>query len=348
LAGSRASSAGDRSRDVGGSKQNWLVTRRGLILFAALGVAWGIPYLFIKVAVSELDPAMVVLGRSALAALLLMPLAFFRREVWQVVRRWKPMAAYTLVEIILPWYFLSSAEQKLPSSTAGLLLATVPLAGVAIAFIMGRPEKLTRLNWLGIGFGMLGVAALVGLDIAGSDLIAVAEMAVVVVGYALGPAILARWMSDLPGVGVVAVSLAATAVVYVPFVLFTGAWPTTWPSTNVILSIVVLAVVCSALAFLLMVALIGEIGPVKATAITYVNPAVAILAGVLILGERITVWTVVGFVLVLLGSYLVTRKRRELVAAEGPEEACAEQEAAEEALDERGPAPGSDAEARRP
>lgn len=301
------------------------MTRRGLILFAALGVAWGIPYLFIKVAVGELEPAMVVLARSALAALLLMPLAFFRREVWQVVRRWKPMAAYTLVEIVLPWYFLSSAEQRLPSSTAGLLLATVPLAGVAIAFIMGRPERLTRVNWLGIVLGMLGVAALVGLDIAGSDLIAVAEMAVVVVGYALGPAILARWMSDLPGVGVVAVSLAATALLYVPFVLVTGAWPAAMPSPAVILSIVVLAVICSALAFLLMVALIAEIGPVKATAITYVNPAVAILAGVLVLGERITVWTMVGFVLVLLGSYLVTARRREPVAAEGPEEASAEQ-----------------------
>ena len=206
------------------------MTRRGLILFAALGIAWGIPYLFIKVAVSELEPAMVVLARSGLAAILLLPLAFFRREVAQVVRRWKPMLAYTIVEIILPWYFLSSAEQPLPSSTAGLLLATVPLAGVAIAFAMGRPERLSRLNWLGIALGMLGVAALVGLDIAGSDLIAVAEMAVVVIGYALGPAILARWMSDLPGVGVVAVSLAATAVVYVPFVMFTGAWPTAWPS----------------------------------------------------------------------------------------------------------------------
>ena len=168
-----------RSRHVGGTQQTELVTRRGFLLFAALGIAWGIPYLFIKVAVSELEPAMVVLGRSALAAVLLLPLAFYRREVWQVVRRWKPMAAYTLVEIVLPWYFLSSAEQRLPSSTAGLLLATVPLAGVAIAFIMGRPERLTRLNWLGILFGMLGVAALVGLDIAGSDLIAVAEMAVV-------------------------------------------------------------------------------------------------------------------------------------------------------------------------
>ena len=301
------------------------VTRRGLILFAALGIAWGIPYLFIKVAVSELDPAMVVLGRSALAAILLLPLAFFRREVATVVRRWKPMLAYTIVEIILPWYFLSSAEQRLPSSTAGLLLATVPLAGVAIAFAMGRPERLSRLNWLGLALGMLGVAALVGLDIAGSDLIAVAQMAVVVVGYALGPAILARWMSDLPGVGVVAVSLAATAVVYVPFVLVTGAWPTAWPSQAVIVSIVVLAVVCSALAFLLMVGLVAEIGPVKATAITYVNPAVAILAGALVLGERVTVWTVVGFALVLAGSYLVTRRRQEPVAAAGAEEASAEQ-----------------------
>lgn len=310
---------------VGVGEHDDPVTRRGLILFAALGIAWGIPYLFIKVAVSELDPAMVVLGRSALAAILLLPLAFFRREVASVVRRWKPMLAYTIVEIILPWYFLSSAEQRLPSSTAGLLLATVPLAGVAIAFAMGRPERLSRLNWLGLTLGMLGVAALVGLDIAGSDLIAVAQMAVVVVGYALGPAILARWMSDLPGVGVVAVSLAATAVVYVPFVLVTGGWPTAWPSQAVIVSIVVLAVVCSALAFLLMVGLVAEIGPVKATAITYVNPAVAILAGVLVLGERVTVWTVVGFALVLAGSYLVTRRRRAPVVAEGAEAASAEQ-----------------------
>lgn len=289
-----------------------------------LGIAWGIPYLFIKVAVGELDPAMVVLGRSAIAAVLLLPLAFFRREVVSVVRRWKPMLAYTLVEIIIPWYFLSSAEQHLPSSTAGLLLAAVPLVGVVVAFAMGRPERLTRLNWLGMLFGMLGVAALVGLDVAGSDLIAVAQMAVVAVGYALGPAILSRWMSDLPGVGVVAVSLAVTAVVYTPFVLLTGNWPTAWPSASVIVSLVVLGVVCSALAFLVMIALVAEIGPVKMTTITYVNPAVAIIAGVVVLGERITVWTVVGFVLVLLGSYLVTRRRRELTAPEGVEEASAE------------------------
>ncbi|GAA1789630.1 DMT family transporter [Agromyces lapidis] len=284
------------------------MTRRGLLLFIALGIAWGIPYLFIKVAVSELDPGMVVLARSGLAAILLLPLALFRHEVGPVLRRWKPMLAYTLVEIVLPWYFLSSAEQTLPSSTAGLLLAAVPLAGVAIAFLMGRPERLSGTNWIGIALGMLGVAALVGLDVAGSDLFAVAQMAVVVVGYALGPAILARWMPDLPGIGIVAVSLAGAAVAYVPFVLLTGGVPTAWPSPPVIVSVIVLAVICSALAFLLMVGLIAEIGPVKATTITYVNPAVAIIAGVVVLGERVTVWTVVGFVLVLAGSYLVTKK----------------------------------------
>ncbi|GAA2164141.1 EamA-like transporter family protein [Humibacillus xanthopallidus] len=291
------------------------MTRRGVLLFTALGIAWGIPYLFIKVAVQELSPEMVVLARSGLAAVLLLPLVLVRREVGPVLRAWKPMTAYTICEIVIPWYFLSSAEQTLPSSTAGLLLAAVPLAGVGVAFAMGRPAHLTAVNWWGIALGMLGVAALVGLDVAGSSLPAVAQMAFVVIGYAVGPAILARWMPQLPGVGVTAVSLAGTAVVYVPVVLLARSWPTTWPSGKVVASIVVLAVVCSALAFVLMVALIGEIGPVKATAVTYVNPAVAILAGVLILDERVTVWTIIGFALVLSGSFLVTRRRSTAGAA---------------------------------
>jgi drug/metabolite transporter (DMT)-like permease len=300
------------------------VTRRGIILFLSLGVAWGIPYLFIKIAVSELEPTMVVLGRSALAALLLLPLALYRKQVLPVLRRWRPMLAYTVIEIVVPWFFLSSAEQKLSSSTAGLLIAAVPLAGIAVAFLMGRPAAMSRWNWLGILVGMLGVAAIVGLDVGGSDVASVAELAVVVVGYALGPAILSRWMSDLPGVGVTAVSLAGAALVYLPVVLLSGAWPTAIPSAPVIVSIIVLAVICSALAFILLIALVGEVGPVRSTAITYLNPAVAILAGALVLGEQITVWTIVGFALVLGGSYLVTKKRAELTAAAGPEEAVGE------------------------
>jgi len=294
------------------------VTRRAVILFIALGIAWGLPYLLIKVAVQELDPAMVVLGRCALGALILLPLALARRQVVVVLKRWRPLLAYTVIEIVIPWFFLSTAEQKLPSSTAGLLIAAVPLVGVAVAVAFGRPARLSVSNWLGILAGMLGVAALVGLDVAGSDLVAVAEIAVVVVCYAIGPAILSRWMSDLPGVGVVAVSLAIAAVIYLPVVALTRAFPTRVPSLPVILSVVALAAVCSAAAFLIMFALIAEIGPMRMTTITYVNPAVAIAAGALVLGERITIWTVIGFVLVIGGAYLVTRRRRALEPVAAP------------------------------
>lgn len=295
------------------------MTKRGLILFAILAVAWGIPYLLIKVAVGELEPAMVVFARSILGGLLLLPVAIYRKQVLVVLKRWRPLLIFTAVEIIVPWFFLSTAEQRLPSSTAGLLLAAIPLFGVAVAFFFGRPEKLSLANWLGILVGMVGVAALVGLDVAGSDLIGVGQLAIVCVGYAVGPAILSKWMSDLPPIGVITLSLLIAAVVYIPVVSLTGGWPTEVPSPEVIWSLVGLGVVCSALAFLVMFALVAEIGPMRMTTITYVNPAVAIVAGALILGERVTVWTVVGFVLVLAGSYLVTRKRRELIAPPDPE-----------------------------
>jgi len=300
------------------------VTRRGVILFVALGIAWGIPYLFIKVAVEELEPQMIVLARAGIAALLLIPIAVFRREIMPVLRRWKPLAVYTVVEIVLPWFFLNTAEQRLPSSTAGLLISAVPLAGVGVALLLRRAVRFAWYNWLGIAVGMAGVAALVGFDVAGSDLIAVAQVGVVVIGYALGPAILAKWVPELPGIGVTAVSLGAAALVYIPFVAVTGAFPTQWPSTPVIVAILVLAVICSALAFVLMIALVGEIGPIRMSAITYVNPAVAIVAGAVFLSEQVTVWTIVGFTLVLSGSYLVTKRQREPVAPAGPEQAAPE------------------------
>ena len=284
------------------------MSRRGLWLFVTLGVAWGIPYLLIKIAVSELSPAELVLARTTLAALLLLPIAALRGAIGPALRRWKPVAAFTLVEIAIPWLFLNRAETRLPSSTTGLLIAAVPLVGLLVAFLMGRAERLGRVGWLGLGFGFAGVAALVGLDVGGSDLVAVAELGVVVVGYAVGPAILARWLDDTPAIGVIAVALTATALIYLPIVALTGGLPTTMPSGSVVLSVLLLAVVCTALAFLVLFALVGEIGPVRATTITYVNPAVAVVAGVLVLNEPVTVWTVLGFALVVTGSVLVNRR----------------------------------------
>jgi drug/metabolite transporter (DMT)-like permease len=219
------------------------------------------------------------------------------------------LLVFTVVELVVPQFLLGSAEERLRSSTTGLLIAAVPLAGVAIAFLLGRPERLAPLNWLGIALGMGGVAALVGFTVAGTDLGAVGMVLIVVAGYALGPAIIAKWMPDLPGTGVTTVAFTITAVVYAPVVAVTHAWPAAWPSASVLTSVILLGVVCSAAAFSIMVALVGEIGPVRATTVTYVNPAVALIAGAVVLGEPVTGWSVLGFVLILAGCYLTAIRR---------------------------------------
>ena len=285
------------------------MTRRGFILFALLGVAWGIPYLLIKIAVGQLDPAMLVFTRMALAALILLPVAVVRGELAAVLRRWRPLLAFTVVEMVVPQFLLGSAEERLPSSTTGLLIAAVPLAGVGVAFLLGRPERLAPRNWLGIALGMAGVAALVGFALSGSDLGAFGEVLLVVIGYALGPAILAKWMPDLPGAGVMALGCALTTAAYAPVVAATGSWPSAWPSASVIVSAVLLAAVCSAGGFTLMAALVAEVGPVRTTTVTYLNPAVALIAGAAVLGEPVTGWSVVGFALILAGCYLVAARR---------------------------------------
>ena len=292
------------------------MNRRAALLFLALGVAWGIPYLLIKVAVEEISPAELVLARTALAALILLPIAIAKGAVRPLLARWRWLLLFTVVEIAIPWVFLGSAETRLPSSTTGLLIAAVPLVGVALAFVTGRAERLSRTGWLGMALGVAGVAALVGLDVGGSDLGAVAEIGVVVVGYAMGPAILARPLQGMPGIGIMASALTLTALMYVPIVLVGDGVPSTMPSGNVVASVVVLAVICTAAAFMLLFALVNEVGPVRATTITYLNPAVAVVAGALVLGEQVTVWTVVGFVLVVAGSYFVNRRPAPAPAVE--------------------------------
>ena len=217
------------------------MSRRALLLFLGLGFAWGIPYLLIKVAVEEISPSQLVLARCALAALLLLPVAIMRGAVVPVLRRWRPLLAYSIIEIAIPWVALGSAEQHLPSSTTGLLIAAVPLAGLATAYLTGRAERLNPTAWLGLALGIAGVGALVGLDVGGSDLGAVGLLGITVIGYAVGPAILARSLGDLPGLGVVALSLSITTVLYVPIVLVTDGVPSGVPNGDVIVSVLILA-----------------------------------------------------------------------------------------------------------
>ncbi len=285
------------------------MSRRGWFLFIAMSVIWGTPYFLIRVAVRELSPATLVFARTLPAAVLLVPLAWRRGQLRPLAVHWRWVIAYTAVEIALPWLFLSRAEQHLTSSVAGLLIATVPLIAVVLyRGVSSDTERLTRRRLLGLFVGFAGVVALVGIDLRGTDLVAVAEMAVPAVGYSLGPLIISRRLSDLPTLGVVSVSVALTALAYAPAAL------THRPShisLEVAGAVAGLAFLCTALAFLLFFALIAEIGPVRSTVITYVNPAVAVALGVLLLNEHFTTGIAVGFPLILAGSFLATRSPPE-------------------------------------
>ena len=297
------------------------MTRRGWILFVALGVIWGLPYLFIKVAVRDLTPASLVFLRTALGAGLLVPVLLHQRaDLRRLLPRWRPILLFTVIEMVVPWWLLSDAERRVSSSLAGLVVASVPLVGALVARVSGFHEPLGPRRAFGLLVGIAGVAALLGLDVGSGDAVAIAELAVVVVGYALGPAIIARSLSDLPTLDVVAASLALCAVLYAPLGL--AQLPSALPPLEGIAAVVLLGVFCTAAAFLLFFRLIAEIGPVRATVITYVNPAVAVAAGVLLLGEPFTAGTALGFALILAGSWLATGPSARASASQEPRAAA--------------------------
>ena len=284
------------------------MTRRGGLLFAALCVIWGVPYLLIKVAVRDLTPATLVFLRTSLGALILMPLAFRRGQVRQLLPHWRPVIAYTVAEIGVPWIFLADAERRLSSSLTGLLVAAVPIVGAVLSTFTGGKERFDGRRGLGFAIGLVGLVTLLGFDPAGADPLTIGEMVLVVLGYAVGPMIVARRLQGVPTLAVVAVSLMLAAVGYAPFGL--AQLPAELPSPAVLVSVLVLGAVCTALAFLIFFELIAEIGPVRATVVAYVNPAVAVALGVLLLGEAFTPATAAAFVLILGGSFLATRAGR--------------------------------------
>jgi drug/metabolite transporter (DMT)-like permease len=282
-----------------------------------MSLIWGIPYLLIRFAVEDFAPGTLVFARTALPALILLPLALRRGLIRPLLPHWRILAVFTVVEIGAPWWLLGAAEQRLSSSMAGLLVASVPLIGVLVALVahrvapgVGGPRADDRMDarrLLGLAVGFAGVVALVGIEVRGNDLIAVGQVVLCAVGYAVGPLIIARRLSHVPSLGVIAVSVTFAALAYSPYAL-THLPESVSPRSAV--AVLVLAVVCTATAFLVFFALIAEVGPARATVITYVNPAVALLLGVLLLGEPFSTGIAVGFPLILVGSYLATARGR--------------------------------------
>jgi drug/metabolite transporter (DMT)-like permease len=277
------------------------------VLFAAMSVIWGVPYLLIKVAVGEFSPVVVVFGRCVIGAALLLPWTVAKGHLRPALRHWPWLLAFTVLEMTGPWLLLSYAETHLSSSLTGLLVACVPFVAAVIARLTGDADRLTPVRVLGMVIGVAGIGVLLGLDVSGAQLWPLVAIGLTVVGYGTAPIIASRKLGDVPGVAASAVALTVTAVVYAPFAI-PRLGPVASASPSALFSVAALGVVCTAVALALFFALIREVGPQRALVITFVNPAVAVLLGVALLGEPFTLGLGIGLPVVLLGCVLATRR----------------------------------------
>ena len=302
------------------------MSARAWTAFAIVAVLWGIPYLLIKVAVDDgIPPAFLAWARCMIGAAVLLPLAWRKGSLSGLRSRWRVLLAFTLIEIVLPWPLLAAGEQSIDSSLAAILVATVPLLVALIAMRFDAGERPTGARLFGMVLGFGGVVALLGVDVAGQPREVVGAVLVLLVAlcYATGPMIVKLRLPDADPVGTVAAALALASVLLAPAAAI--APPQTTPSTDAVLSVVVLGLACSALAFVFFFVLIKEAGPSRASIITYVNPVVAVTLGVALLDEDLGPGAVAGLLLILAGSWLATggrppgaRRRARRVAAAAP------------------------------
>ncbi len=275
-----------------------------------MSVIWGLPYLLISVAVESLSPAAVVAGRTGVAALLLLPIALRQGALRPALeRRHLPwVLAFAAIEMAGPFILLGHAEQTLPSGITGLLVATVPLFGAVTAFALGDRHALGRDRLVGLAVGLAGVGLVVGVGSAEGTvrLVNVAEVLLVAVCYSIAPFITYRKLEGVPGIGIATVALGVVGVAYLPIALAVQDGSPTGRSLG---ALGALAVVCTAVAFVTFFALIREVGPSRATVITFINPVVALALGLVVLDERLVWGQVAGLPLVLVGCWLATRHR---------------------------------------
>ncbi len=283
------------------------MSKRGLALFTALSIIWGTPYLFIKYALEDFDPIFIVFARSAPTAIVLLLLVWWQGKLKNNWKFWKYCTLFAVIEMVFPWYFVTAAEQSVSSGLAGLMLAVVPIFAVITSKIRGEDNAFNFRRIAGIAIGILGVFALVGVDSLKSDinLIAILMLIGAALGYATAPVLISTKLKEADSTSVIAISSLAVTLIYLPFI--PSHFPTHTPSASGIWAIIILAVVSTIGGFAVFFALIAEVGPMKATLITYINPAVAILLGVIFLGEELTLGLLIGFPLVLGGSWLASK-----------------------------------------
>lgn len=287
------------------------MSRKGFILFILAGLSWGVPYLFIKLAGAEFSNASIIFSRVLIGALVLVPLALYRKTLVAALREWRWVLAFAALEMIGPWWLITEAERHIDSGLAGLLVATVPFFSLPIAYFLGDKSVVHPKTLFGVGIGFSGLILLVGIDSFSGhiDPLYVGFMVLSAIGYAVAPAVAAHKISHVPSEGMIGLSMAIVAAVYaIPAAFTLPVDIAKVPSLGAWSSLLGLGVICSAIAFVVFFALIKEIGSARATLITYPNTAVAILLGILVADEKFTLGMGIGLPLVAVGSYFASRK----------------------------------------
>jgi drug/metabolite transporter (DMT)-like permease len=282
------------------------VSRRAWVLFVTAAILGGMPYLLIKVAIDDFSPLTIVWLRCAIATVALLPFALRRTVFAQIRAHWWMVVLLAFTQITVPFTLIAMGEQYITSSLAALLIALEPLVLALLVMRFYKVERLTGRLLSGLIVGITGVLILLGFDV-GTDRLALLGAAMVLLatfGYAAGILIVKRGLSEVSPLGLSTATLGINAVLLAP-IGATGLLTHT-PTGKSVVSVVVLGVACTAVAFVAYYALIPAAGASRAAVTTYLNPAVAVVLGVLFLGEPITGTTITGFVFVITGSWLST------------------------------------------
>ena len=284
------------------------MTRRTWGLFLLVGLLWGVPYLFIKVAVRDFSPAVIVCGRTAIGALVLIPLAIANKSIIDAIRGWRFVLLYAVGEMVGPWFLITTAEKKISSGLAGLLIATVPIWSTIITSLYGDKTVWQRRRLFGIAIGFIGVVALVGIEsITGNaSPLAIGFVVISAVLYAYSTIMVTTNLPNVSGLAINSVAMAFTAILFLPCAI--AQWPVDPISLQSGSSLIALGIFSTAMAFYYFFIVMAEIGPARASLVTYLNTAFAVLLGVMILGEPLTLGIAIGLPLVLIGSYFAGRK----------------------------------------
>ncbi|GHO86636.1 DMT family transporter [Dictyobacter formicarum] len=283
------------------------MTRKGWLLFIAISVFWGIPYFFIKIAVRELDPAVVVFARAVIAAAVLLPMTARQKTLRPILKHWPVVLLFAIIHMVGAFLLISYGEQHVPSSLTSLLIAANPLLVALLALGFDKRERVNGLRLIGLLIGMVGLVILLGFDVGGDRQMWLGAVLILLAatGYAIGALLLNRRpLVELPRTAVAAGECSVTTIVLLPLIL--TRLPSSVPSPGVLASLLILGLICTALALPTFFALIAEVGASRGTVITYVNPAVSVLLGVTILQEPFTIATIAGFLLIIAGSWIST------------------------------------------